>query len=422
MESATLAVIGLGILGFGLISAKTERSILTPPIVFVTLGWLASEAGGLHLDLAGESVHLLAELTLVLVLFTDAARIDLRLLLREHNLPLRLLAVGLPLTIGLGTVVAVGVFPGLTLFEAALLAAVLAPTDAALGQAVVSSPKIPVRMRQTLNVESGLNDGISLPAVLLFLSACSSSVEGGGGSDYWLRFAALQLTLGPLTGVAVGWLGGEAVMRARDRGWINEPFLLLSSLGLAVLAYGGAEAVGGNGFIAVFVGGLTLGHRCEGLWHSLEDFAEAEGQLLSLLVFLVFGAVIVPEYLPSAGPEAFVYGALSLTVIRMLPVTLSLLGTGLRPASHLFLGWFGPRGIASILFGLLVVEQSILASHTQIFAAITATVLLSVLAHGTTAWPASRWYSRHVESFDRREAEHRQVSEMPVRVRHGGGS
>lgn len=419
MEILTLAVIGAAILGFGLVSAKSERSWVTAPIVFVGVGWAASELGLLHLDLESEAIHLLAELTLVLVLFTDAARIDLKLLRREHNLPLRMLGVGMPLTVLLGTLAAALLFPGFTYWQAALLAAVLTPTDAALGQAVVSSPQVPVRMRQTLNVESGLNDGIALPAVLLFLSACSAHVEGGGGASYWLRFAVLQLTLGPLVGIAVGWLGGESVKRGRDAGWISPPFLRLSSLGLALLAFAGAELVGGNGFIAAFIAGLTLGNRCHGLWHSLEEFAEAEGQFFTLMVFLVFGATTVPEYLPHAGWAAVVYGVLSLTIIRMLPVSLSLLGTGLRPASHLFLGWFGPRGIASILFGLLVVDASILDLREEIFAVITVTVLMSVVAHGASAWPGACWYARHAESFDAAEAERMEVGEMPVRVRHG---
>ncbi|MDA8020761.1 MAG: cation:proton antiporter [Thermoanaerobaculia bacterium] len=416
METLTLVVIGGAILGFGLVSRKIERSFLSAPIVFVSVGWAASELGVLHFELGGEAIHLLAELTLVLVLFTDAARIDVGLLRREHNLPLRMLGIGLPLTVLLGTLGAAWIFPSFTYWQAALLAAVLAPTDAALGQAVVSSPKVPVRMRQTLNVESGLNDGIALPLVLLFLSACSAHVEGAGGAEYWLRFAALQLTLGPLVGVVVGWLGGEAVRWCRARGWISTPFLRLSTLGLALVAFAGAEIVHGNGFIAAFVGGLTLGNRCTGLWHSLEEFAEAEGQFFTLMVFLVFGATTVPEYLPYVDFAAVVYGLLSLTLIRMVPVSLSLLGTGLRPASHLFLGWFGPRGIASILFGLLVVESSILEPRSEIFAVITVTVLMSVVAHGATAWSGALWYAKHAESFDLDEAEAVDVEEMPVRL------
>jgi NhaP-type Na+/H+ or K+/H+ antiporter len=209
MHSLAFVVVALGILGFGLISQRVQTSVLTPPIVFVALGLAVS--GILDLELGEGLVHTLAELTLVLVLFTDASRINLRLLRREHNLPVRLLALGMPLTVVLGTLAAIWLFPGFTAWEAALLAAVLAPTDAALGQAVVSSPRVPVRIRQTLNVESGLNDGIALPLVLIVMSMCASSVPGEGGASYWLRFAALQVTLGPLTGAVVGWVGGRLV-------------------------------------------------------------------------------------------------------------------------------------------------------------------------------------------------------------------
>ncbi|MEM9598314.1 MAG: cation:proton antiporter [Acidobacteriota bacterium] len=420
METPVLLAVAAAVLGFGLISGRAEKSIFTPPIVFVALGAVAALLGGVHLHVDEHLIHTLAEITLVLVLFTDASRIDLRSLRREHDLPVRLLLVGMPLTILFGAAVAVGLFPHLTLWEAALLAAVLAPTDAALGQAVVSSPKVPVRIRQTLNVESGLNDGIALPLVLLMMSACASAVDGLGGAEYWLRFAALQVTLGPLVGWLVGWVGGKAVERATKAGWMNHAFQHLASLALALMAYAGAEWVGGNGFIAAFIAGLTLGNTCRQLCACLIDFAEAEGQLLTLLVFLVFGAVLLPEALGHlAGWQPWVYGILALTVIRMLPVALSLVGKGLRPATVLFLGWFGPRGIASILFGLVVVERSGLSHRSDLFAIVVVTVLLSVVLHGITAHPWSGWYARHVGSLEPEDAaEHRDVGEMPVRIRH----
>lgn len=421
METLTFALIAAAILGFGLISAKAQKTVFTPPIVFVGLGWLLAGPGLgiLDLHISEHAIHTLAELTLVLVLFTDASRIDLRLLRQDHGLPVRLLSIGMPLTILLGGLAAAWLFPSFTLWEAALLAAVLAPTDAALGQAVVSSPKVPVKIRQALNVESGLNDGIALPLVLLFLSTCSAAVEGQGGAEYWLKFAALQVTLGPLVGIAVGWIGGRLVERATVKGWMNHSFQHLSSLGLAVLAFGGAEVIGGNGFIAAFVAGLTLGNVTKSMCECLYDFAEAEGQLMTLLVFLIFGATMAPEALAHATWHTWLYAILSLTVIRMLPVFLSLLGMKLRPATVGFLGWFGPRGIASILFGLIVVSKSVLHGAEEIFSVVLVTVLLSVFLHGLTAYPGAIWYSRHSESFKDEDAvEHEKVSEMRVRIRH----
>lgn len=420
MSTSAFLVVAIAILGFGLISRRLQKSVLTPPMAFVALGWLVSEQGLglLHLHLEGELIHLLAEITLVMVLFTDAYRIDLGLLRREHNLPARLLLLGMPLCIALGAVVAGFLFAGrFTLWEAALLAAVLTPTDAALGQAVVSSPLVPVRIRQTINVESGLNDGIALPVVLVFMSLCASAVPGEGGASYWLRFGALQVTLGPLVGIAVGWIGGRLVDRASGAGWMNDAFQHLSALGLALLAFAAAEEVGGNGFIAAFCAGLLLGNVTEGRCGELYEFAEAEGQLLTLLVFLIFGAVMVPELAGQLGWRSVLYAVLSLTVIRMVPAALALLGAKLRWETVLFLGWFGPRGIASILFGLLVVERSVLAARQEILAVVVLTVLLSVAAHGLTAYPAAAWYARRTDRLDHEAAERREVSEMPLRIR-----
>ena len=415
METPVLVLVALCILVFGVLSRRAESSILTPPIFFVAVGFFVAWQGGAHLEVSEHTVHTLAEITLVLVLFTDASRIRLASLRKFHVLPVRLLLIGLPLTIGLGTLAATGLFPHFTLWEAALLAAVLAPTDAALGQAVVSSPKVPIRIRQALNVESGLNDGIALPLVLVFLSACSSAVPGLGGTEYWLRFAAMQVTLGPLVGVLVGYFGAKIIITADRRGWMNETFQHLSSLGLALLAFAGAELVHGNGFIAAFVAGLALGNTmAESLRHGLYEFAEAEGQLLTLLVFLVFGATMVPE-LFHLGWQPWVYGLLSLTLVRLLPVAVSLIGAGVRKETVLFVGWFGPRGIASILFGLLVVSSSQLAEQELIFSTVVATVLMSVVAHGVTAFPGTEWYAGRLEAIEGEDmAEHRPVPEMHV--------
>ncbi len=413
METPVLVLVALCILVFGVLSRRAESSILTPPIFFVAVGFFVAWLGGTHLEVPEQTIHSLAEITLVLVLFTDASRIRLASLRKFHALPVRLLLIGLPLTIGLGALVATGLFPEFTFWEAALLAAVLAPTDAALGQAVVSSPKVPIRIRQTLNVESGLNDGIALPLVLVFLSTCSSALPGLGGTEYWLRFAALQVTLGPLVGVLVGYFGAKIIITADRRGWMNETFQHLSSLGLALLAFAGAELVHGNGFIAAFVAGLALGNTMpESLRHGLYEFAEAEGQLLTLLVFLVFGATMVPE-LAHLGWQPWVYGLLSLTLVRLVPVALSLIGAGVRKETVLFIGWFGPRGIASILFGLLVVSTSQLAEEELIFSTVVATVLMSVIAHGITAFPGTEWYAGRLEGLEDEDmAEHRPMTGM----------
>jgi NhaP-type Na+/H+ or K+/H+ antiporter len=421
MDAPLLLALGLLILGFGLVSRRVQMGALTPPMVFVAFG-LVVGPDVLRLVPVGVgtgAVHTLAEVTLALVLFLDAARIDLACLRREYHLPLRMLAAGMPLTLVLGTILAVGFFGDFTIFEAALLAAILTPTDAALGQAVVSDRVVPVRIRQTLNVESGLNDGLALPAILIL----AALVEAAGQQDVtpWLVYTAKQLVLGPLVGFAVGYFGGKVVQRASASGWMNHSFQQLAGLALALLAFAGADALGGNGFIATFVAGLTLGNSSRSVCGCLHEFMEVEGQLLILMTFSLFGAVLVGPSIQYWNGEVALYALLSLTVVRMLPVALGLAGAGLRPTSLVFLGWFGPRGLASILFGLLILESSAIPHREEIFAAVILTVLMSVLLHGASAAPLARRYGLHIEAQKEGEpamAEHVSVTEMPVRVPH----
>ncbi len=410
-----------GLIAFGLVSRKLEGTVVTAPLVFILFGFAIGQGGlGVTNIEPGHSViHLIAELTLVLVLFSDAARIDLKLLRKDHNLPQRMLLIGLPLTILSGTVAAILIFPAFSLWEAALLAAVLAPTDAALGQAVVSARAVPVRIRQALNVESGLNDGIALPAVLLLAALASAAGATEGGGRDWITFGLLQVTLGPLAGIVLGYIGARIVDSAATAGYMTEPFQGIGVLAMALLCFAGAELIGGNGFIAAFVAGLVFGntirHRCA----FLLEFMETEGQLLMLITFLVFGAAMLPEGLHGLDWHVVGYAILSLTVIRMVPTALSLIGTGIRFPTFLFLGWFGPRGLASILFALLIVEQSGIPHVHEILIATIVTVGLSALLHGISAAPFANAYGRLAARLGEC-AESQPVEEMPLR--HGGGT
>ena len=419
MDLTAIGIVALCLMGFGMVSGRVENSIFTPPMVFLLIGLLVSHKvlGWVHFDIENSFIHGLAELTLILVLFTDASRIDLGLLRREHDLPMRLLIIGLPLTIISGTFAAYFLFPQLDFWQAAVLAAILSPTDAALGQAVVSSRIVPVRIRQTLNVESGLNDGIVLPVLLILLSLADATSHPES-TRHWIQFAALQVVLGPLMGVAVGYAGGRLVSLGARSGWMNQSFQDLSALGLSLLAFAAAELIGGNGFIAAFCAGLTLGNTSRAICTCLYEFAEAEGQLLALLIFMVFGAVMVPKAMEHMGWYALIYAVSSLTVIRMVPVILSLVGCRLRLDTTLFLAWFGPRGIASILFVLLMLERSNLAAGQSISSVVVLTVFLSILAHGITAYPFSVWYASRVEALKPKPGvvEHMLVTEMPVRI------
>ena len=415
IDPVTAAIAATLFLAYSLVSGRLEGSVFTAPMVFVAFGLLAG-SGAIAVapvNVEHSVVHLIAELTLILVLFADAARIDIARVRRDHNLPLRMLIVGLPLTIAAGTVAGVGLFPEFSLWEAALLAALLAPTDAALGQSVVSARAVPLRVRQSINIESGLNDGIALPAVLLF-AALSGSVQGTNATGHWIQFAVLQITLGPLVGVAVGYAGARLIDNAAHRQWMTIAFQGIAILALAVLAYLLAELAGGNGFISAFVAGMVFGNSIRNACTFLFEFMESEGQLLMLITFFVFGAVLLPEGLAHANVKVVLYALASLTLIRMVPIALSLLGSGIRLPTFLFLGWFGPRGLASILFVLLILDRSDIAHRAEILTITVITVALSVVLHGVSAAPLAAAYGRLAARMGKCE-EQKNVSDMPLR-------
>jgi sodium/hydrogen antiporter len=404
------------VFAFGLVSRRLQGTILTAPIVFVAAGMVLGPAGlgVVEFGLDDHTVLLLGEIALALVLFTDAARINLSALRQNEGLPLRLLGIGMPLTIAFGTATAALLLTDLSFWEAAIVGTVLAPTDAALGQAVVSNPRVPVRVRQALNVEAGLNDGLSVPFLALFLILAAE--EESLSANLWIRFALEQVGLGVLVGVGVGLAGGWLVSLASGRGWMSGSFQRLALLALALISWALADQIGGNGFIAAFVGGLAVGPTVEQVGERLIRFTEAEGQLLNLSVFFIFG-VLAAGLVERLSWQIALYAFLSLTLIRMLPVAASLLGTYLRGVSVLFAGWFGPRGLASIVLGLIVIEEAPqLSGAGEIEVVVASTVLLSVLLHGVTAAPLSAAYARRVEGMPADAPEKREAVEMPTRV------
>lgn len=418
MDLLSLAIIVGGLFSYALISGRLSGTIITGPLVFIIFGFVIG-AGGFNiakLDVGHSAIHLIAEFTLILVLFIDASRIDLKTVGRDHNLPARMLIIGLPLTIVAGAIIASLLFPAFSFWEAALLAALLAPTDAALGQAVLSAEVVPVRIRQAINIESGLNDGLALPAVLLF-AALASAEHGTSDAGEWFRFAAMQLTLGPLTGVVVGFAGARLLDSAAEHRWANTSFQGIGILSLAVLTYVAAELIGGNGFIAAFVGGMVFGNTVRHPCTFLFEFMETEGQLLMLITFLIFGAALLPQGIAHANPAFIAYAVLSLTVIRMIPTALSLAGAGLRLPTQLFLGWFGPRGLASILFVLLILDKSEIIHREALLSITIITVALSALLHGVSAAPFAKLYGRLTSRMGECE-ENKPVTEMPLREGH----
>ena len=410
-------VLAAVVFAFGLVSRRLEGTVLTAPIVFVVAGAILGPAGlGLvEVNLDDHTVLLVGEIALALVLFTDAARINLSALRQNEGLPLRLLGIGMPLTIAFGTASAALLLTDLTFWEAAIVGTVLAPTDAALGQAVVSNPRVPGRVRQALNVEAGLNDGFAVPFLALFLTLAVAEGELQPAS-YWIGFALEQVGLGILVGVGVGLAGGWLVSWASKREWMTDSSQRLALLALAIIAWALADTVGGNGFIAAFVGGLAVGPTVERVGEQLIRFTEAEGHMLNLSVFFIFGVLVV-GLLVSLSWHVALYALLSLTVIRMLPVALSLYGTHLRGISLLFAGWFGPRGLASIVLGLLVVaEAPLLSGRDEIELVVASTVLLSVLLHGVTAAPLSAVYAHRVEGMAADAPEKQGSVELTTRM------
>ena len=331
----------------------------------------------------------LAEATLAVVLFSDSSRVDLRAVRREASMPLRLLGVGLPLTVVLGWLVAVPLFGSFSLSEALILGVILAPTDAGLGSAVVTDPRLPQVVRQSLNVESGLNDGICVPLLLIALATISGT---GGESQHVL---AEEIGYGLLGGVAAGILAAAVVNVAGGRNLIDDAWRQIIPVAAAVLAYGIAGDLGGSGFIAAFVAGALFGLIARENVASTMRFTEETGAALNSVTFLVFGAVLLGPVLEHLSWQIVLYAVLSLTIVRMLPVAISLWGThALRPTVA-FMGWFGPRGLASIVFAVIV-EDAHLAHAGTIVAATYLTVGLSVLVHGLSAAPLvsryANWY------------------------------
>ncbi|HUD78062.1 MAG TPA: cation:proton antiporter [Streptosporangiaceae bacterium] len=401
MSASDLAIVAALVYAWGAFSGRLERFDVTAPITFVLAGVVLTSGPLAPLGFAPshEVVKDLAEATLVLVLFADASRVRLRDLRADMGLCLRLLGIGLPLTIGVGTVLALVLVPGITVWLALLIGAALAPTDAALGAGVMVNPAVPARIRRLLNVESGLNDGIATPVVLVAVAGAAGHAGSTGPGE-----TVAELVLGVLIGAVVGGAGGYLMRLARRHGWSEGGFAGSAVLALAVCAYACALALHGNGFIAAFVGGLAFGAASGRSRERLVPFVEETGALVSLLVWLAFGAVTVVPALQELTWQTVLYAALSLTVIRMVPVAVALAGARLGWRNVAFLGWFGPRGLASVVFALIALED--LGDHAArpAVAVITFTVLLSVLAHGVSADPLARRLVR-VASPDAVEAE-----------------
>jgi len=388
--------IALVILGYGYFSKILNRYNISGPMVFTIIGLLLSPLafGSEPISLNSELVQIIAEITLIIVLFSDASALNLKKLKKEWKLPARLLIIGLPITIIFTTYVAKGFFPEESVIYLLLLALVLAPTDAALGKAVVSEKKVPENIRSTINVESGLNDGIVFPVLLTVIAIIISGTVGEGQGEGWLGYVIKQVIFGSIIGALVGYVGARLSTWVIKKKWMEENYENLVPIALAIFSYYLAEYFGGNGFIAAFFSGLFLGNYSEELRDNVENFAESEGELLIMICFLVFGIAFLPAFIPYMDLSVLIYSILSLTILRMLPVALSLIGKA-NISTMLFIGWFGPRGIASILYMLIVIhELGSIEGHEKLFAVMSLTIFLSIFLHGLSAKPFANLYAK----------------------------
>lgn len=391
---------------YSLVSRRLERTVITAPMVFTAAGFLVFWMPALlsALELNRKAFLLIAEIGLVMTLFTEAAHINLQVLKGNRSLLVRLLSAGMLLTILLGAIAALVVIGGLSLWEAGILAAILAPTDAGLGQVIVSSARVPVHIRQVLKAEAGLNDGLSVPFLMVFIALALKTTEGTGA--VLTRFLWEQLGYGTLIGLGIGLVGGWMLGMAQRRNWMAEGLQQLGLVTLPLLCVMASVATEASMFIAAFVAGLVVQIGFTEASGRSAELAKNWGQLFNFFIFFLFGLLVTRVWM-SFNPALALYAILSLTVVRMVPVALALAGTGLSRSTVLFVGWFGPRGLASIVLGLVYLErQAHLPGEATIRLAVMATVMLSIFAHGFSALPGIDLYARRIASLSYGAPEH----------------
>lgn len=385
---SNLAILAVFAFLYSAVAGRLERTPITGPIVFMAFGFLVGPLGLGWVEVTASTLDLrmLADLTLALVLFIDAANADTSILRAHIVIPRRMLLIGLPATIALGFVAGWLLFDGLGIYELAILATMLAATDAALGKAVITNTLVPARIRESLNAESGLNDGLCVPVLFLFIALAQASDLHAGSPAHALRLVAQEIGIGLAVGLSVTYAGAWVVRQCWKRGWITEIWIQLPVIMLALTCFTVAQTLHGSGYIAAFVGGLLVRRLAKESTHKLVLAAEGMGETLAMLTWIVFGAAVIGPSFETFTWRVVLYAVLSLTVVRMLPIFLSLTGTGERTDSKLFLAWFGPRGLASIVFAIIVLNTKLPGAELMAMV-VVCTVFLSAIVHGVTANP-----------------------------------
>ncbi|WP_144208214.1 cation:proton antiporter [Shewanella donghaensis] len=393
-----LAILAVFTLCYSVVAGRFERSMISGPMVFVVVGFVLgpSVLNWLDNDLDGKGIRVFADITLAIVLFCDASNSNLSVLKKHINIPTRMLLYGLPGAILLGFAAGYVLFPNLSVFEIAALATMLAATDAALGKAVVSSPIVPAPLREGLNIESGLNDGICVPILFVFLALAAGTVAEGQVSELAVHFLVEELGIGLLVGLTTSFIGASLIKICHKKGWITDVWSQNIVLSLALSCFALAQELGGSGYIAAFSGGLLFGYLCHESKHKLLLPTEGIGEIMALLTWLLFGALVIGNAFHEFTWTMLIYALLSLTVVRMLPIFLALGRNGGNTPSRLFLGWFGPRGLASIVFVIIMLDRELPGGDFMAMT-VTCTVFISLILHGMSAQPLAKWISKRAD-------------------------
>ena len=390
-----LAILAILFFLYSVISGRVERSVITGPIVFVIAGFLLGPMvlGLFSGDVSRSEIRTIADLTLALILFSDAANSNLKTLRQQIQIPARMLLIGLPGVMALGFAAAYLLFDELTIFEAAIIGTMLAATDAALGKAVITDKSVPARLRESLNAESGLNDGMCVPVLFVFIALAEGVGSSGSGTELALKLVAKELGIGIGVGLIVAAGGAWLLKYSASRDWTSKAWVHVMIIALAFAAFAIAQELHGSGYIAAFVGGLMFGHLMRRETHELVQGAEVTGDTLAMITWFAFGTAVVGQQLELFTYEVVLYAVLSLTIIRMLPIYVSLVGSGESVRSRLFLGWFGPRGLASIVFAIILMNSEVPGSDFMALV-VSSTVSISLIVHGVSAKPLINWLAR----------------------------
>jgi NhaP-type Na+/H+ or K+/H+ antiporter len=392
VHQTTPLVLAVLVLGYALISEKVNRSYIAPALIFLLLG-MALGPFGLHLLDAGpgtEGYTVLAQLALTVILFNQAANLRFDGIRLHGPVTLRLLVIGIPLTVVLGALTAAVLLPVLPWWEAVCLAAIVAPTEVALIEALLDDRRIPERVRHALSVESGFYDGFALAILLTALALASEQADRSDVNWTWFIFSTEFLSL--LAGAAVGLVGGLVVAWSRSRDWMSDIWAQLATLALAFICFGLGEWIQASGFVAAFTGGLAFSFvaKRKAAAPLSTQVCDATAQLLELLVFAMFGAFAVIDGWRRADWRIVLFALLALFAVRIVAVLVAFVRTGLPTPDRLFIGWFGPRGIGTVVLGLLVVNRGDILHADVIATAVVVTVTLSLVLHSLTTAPGIR--------------------------------